>query len=153
MAEGRIQILTHRTEDTVWQQRWLSHPNGAKALAGLVIAVADVAEAAQRFARFTDRPATQSRLGQTVRLDRGRFELVTSQAFAAMLPEVPIPRLPFMGACGLIVESLSHADAVLRRGGLRPRPLGRALAVQFPEELGHGAWLFAEDAADFPWWG
>ena len=29
MPEGRIQALTHRTEHTVWQQRWLSHPNGA----------------------------------------------------------------------------------------------------------------------------
>jgi hypothetical protein len=151
MAEGRIQMLTHRTEDTVWQQRWLTHPNGSVALAGLVIAVADVEEAAQRFVRFTDRTASLSRSGRTVRLDRGRIELVTPGAFTAMLPDVPIPCLPFMGACGLIVESLSHADAVLRRGGLSPRPLGRALAVRFPEELGHGAWLFAEDAADFQW--
>ena len=26
MAEGRIQMLAHRTEDTVWQPRWLTHP-------------------------------------------------------------------------------------------------------------------------------
>ena len=26
MAEGRIQMLAHRTEDTVWQKRWLTHP-------------------------------------------------------------------------------------------------------------------------------
>ena len=31
MPEGRIQILTHRTESTVWQKRWLTHPNGALA--------------------------------------------------------------------------------------------------------------------------
>src|SRR5262249_24945370 len=53
MAEGRIQILTHRTEDTVWQPRWLDHPNGSVGLYGLMIAVADVDEAARRFARFT----------------------------------------------------------------------------------------------------
>ena len=29
MAEGRIQILAHRTENTVWQPRWLTHRNGA----------------------------------------------------------------------------------------------------------------------------
>ena len=29
MPEGRIQMLTHHTEDTVWQPRWLTHPNGA----------------------------------------------------------------------------------------------------------------------------
>ena len=47
MAEGRIQVLTHHTEDAVWQRRWLAHPNGALGLASLAIAVADVDEAAR----------------------------------------------------------------------------------------------------------
>jgi hypothetical protein len=151
MAEGRIQILTHRTENTVWQPRWLDHPNGSISLAGFVIAAADVEEAAQRFSRFTNRPARPSWLGRTVPLDRGRVELVTSEAFTRLLPDIAIPRLPFMGAYGLIVRSLAHADAVLRRGGLQPRRSGAALAVRFPEPLGAGAWLFAEAAAHFPW--
>jgi hypothetical protein len=41
MAEGRMQMLTHRTEAMVWQPRWLSHPNGALALASVMIAVSD----------------------------------------------------------------------------------------------------------------
>ena len=36
MAEGRIQTLTHHTEDAVWQPRWLAHPNGALGLASFV---------------------------------------------------------------------------------------------------------------------
>src|SRR5262245_19849090 len=44
MAEGRIQILTHRTEDAVWQQRWLSHRNGARGLTSVVMVVGDVNE-------------------------------------------------------------------------------------------------------------
>jgi Glyoxalase-like domain len=151
MAEGRIQILTHRTEDTVWQPRWLDHPNGSTAFAGLMIAAADVDETARRFARFTDRPATPSPRGRTLRLDRGRVDLVAPETFAALLPEAPIPGVPFMGAYGLIVRSLAHASAILRQGGLDPRPIGAALAVRFPPELGAGAWLFAERATDFPW--
>jgi hypothetical protein len=42
MPEGRIQMLTHHTEQSVWQQRWLSHPNSALGLIDVVIAVADV---------------------------------------------------------------------------------------------------------------
>jgi hypothetical protein len=149
MAEGRVQILTHHTEGAVWQKRWLSHPNGSLGLAALVIAVADVDEAAQRFARFTDRPATRSRLGRTLRLDRGRVELVTAEAFTALVPGVAIPRLPFMGAYGIIVRSLDQAEGLLRRGGLGARRLGAAMMARFPAELGEGAWLFAESAADF----
>ena len=44
MPEGRIQILTHHTEHTVWQPRWLSHPNGVCELIDVVIAVGDVEE-------------------------------------------------------------------------------------------------------------
>src|SRR6266566_1528582 len=45
MAEGRVQILTHHTEDAVWQTRWLTHPNGAKGLLDVLVAVPDVTEA------------------------------------------------------------------------------------------------------------
>jgi len=34
---------------------------------------------------------------------------------------------------------------------MRTRAIGAALAAPFPEELGVGAWFFAEKASDFPW--
>ncbi len=143
MAEGRIQALTHHTEDAVWQPRWLAHPNGALGLASLVIAVADVDEAAGRFARFTSRPATRTRSGQCVQLDRGRIDLVTPNAFAAVLPELTIPSLPFMGAYGVMVTSLDAAEATLRNGGISLRRVDACLIAPFPHALGHGAWLFS----------
>jgi hypothetical protein len=145
MAEGRIQILTHRTEHAVWQPRWLTHPNGARGLASVVIAVADVEEAAQRFARFTGRVATPIRSGQTILLDRGRIDLVTRDTFAAALPEIAIPALPFIGAYGLIVQSLDAVESILRSGGLPIRRSGDALIAPFPDELGNGVWVFSED--------
>src|SRR5215470_4992823 len=138
MAEGRIQILTHHTEDAVWQQRWLTHPNGARGLASVVIAVADVHEAAARFARFTGRPAMTTRSGQTIELDRGRVELVTRAAFEAALPEIAVPGLPFIGAYGIVVASLDAGATIFARAGLRMRRIGDCLVVPFPEELGHG---------------
>src|SRR5262245_38418760 len=144
MAEGRIQILTHHTEDAVWQKRWLAHPNGARGLVSVVIAVADVEEAAARFVRFTGRRASSTHSGQVVALDRGRVELVSRAAFEAMLPEIAIPGLPFIGAYGIAVASLDAAEASLSRAGLRARRAGDCLVVSFPSELGQGAWLFSE---------
>jgi hypothetical protein len=144
MAEGRIQILTHHTEDAVWQKRWLAHPNGARALASVVIVVADVEEAAARFVRFTGRHATPTRSGQMIALDRGRVELVTRAAFEAALPEIAVMGLPFMGAYGVVVASLDTAGTLLTRAGLRTRRTSDRLVVPFPEELGQGAWLFSE---------
>jgi hypothetical protein len=141
MAEGRIQMLTHHTEHAVWQPRWLSHPNGALGLTGVTIVVADIGEAAARFARFTGRPAQPSEHGCSIALNRGRIALVTASAFARLVPEVRIPALPFIGAYGIEVASLAALAGFVERAAL---PDGGRTVVPFPPELGHGAWLFTE---------
>jgi len=144
MPEGRIQILTHRTEETVWQPRWLAHSNGALALTSIMIVEADPAEAGERFARFTGRAAAPTACGRTVALDRGRVDLVTVEHFAQMLPEAPIPSLPFAAAYGIRVKSLTALEAMLARAGLQQRRRPHDLVVVFPQALGRGAWLFTE---------
>jgi hypothetical protein len=153
MAEGRIQILAHRTENTVWQPRWLVHPNGAQGLIDMVVVTADVAEAADRFVRFTGHGAKPTKFGQAIALDRGQVQLTSRETFVAMFPELAVPRLPFLGAYAIRVQSLAAAEALVRREGLAARRVGGALVVPFPSELGLGAWLFVEKANDLPWRG
>jgi hypothetical protein len=151
MAEGRIQMLAHRTEDTVWQKRWLAHRNGALGLVDLVVASADVDEAANRFVKFTGHAARTTKFGRAIALDRGQVHLFTREAFTALLPDIAVPGLPFLGAYALKVQSVDAAEALLKQQRLPARRLGAALVVPFPEELGLGAWLFVEDAAHLPW--
>jgi Glyoxalase-like domain len=143
MPEGRIQLLTHRTEHVVWQPRWLSHPNGAVGLTRVMIAVGDVNEATARFVRLTGRRARASSSGQTINLDRGRVDLMTVATFSRMFPQIPIPSLPFIGAYGISVTSLGIVERTLMQGGLATQRLGRNLVAIFPQELGCGAWLFS----------
>ena len=89
------------------------------------IAVADVDEAAARFARFTHGRRRATRAGQAVQLDRGRIDLVTRDAFAAALPEIAIPSLPFIGAYGVTVTSLDAVEATLRARRPAVAPRGR----------------------------
>lgn len=151
MAEGRIQILAHRTENTVWQPRWLTHPNGAQGLIDLVVVSADPKEAADRFVRFTGHAATPTKYGQAIILDRGQVQLVSRDAFEAMLPEIAIPQLPFLGAYAVRVQSLAAAETLLQGEGIAMRRLGQALIVPFPSDIGLGAWLFVENGRDLPW--
>jgi hypothetical protein len=148
MPEGRIQLLTHRTEHAVWQRRWLSHPNGAVGLTRVVIAVSDVNEATERFVRLTGRHARASASGQIINLDRGRVDLMTVATFSRMFPQIPIPSLPFIGAYGISVRSLGIVERTLKHGGLSTQRLDQSLVAIFPQELGCGAWLFSgPDAA------
>ena len=151
MPEGRIQILTHHTEHTVWQPRWLSHPNGVCDLIDVVIAVGDVEEAAQRFARFTGRSATATPGGALIRLDRGGVYLVSHHRATEKLPEVPVTSLPFIIGYALGVESLAAAEKAVDGADLEWRALEDGIVATFPTELGEGAWFFIEQPDALPW--
>jgi hypothetical protein len=148
MPEGRIQLLTHRTERMVWQPRWLAHPNGALGLANVAIAVGDVNEASQRFERLTGRQAEESSFGRRIDLDRGCVDLVAAATFAELYPQVPIPSLPFIGAYEIRVGSIETVERILMQGRLSTQRLGQSLIAVFPEELGRGAWVFSCASAD-----
>jgi hypothetical protein len=153
MPEGRIQMLTHHTEHAVWQKRWLTHPNSTIGLIDVVIAVADVEEAAQRFSRFTGRAATRtpSGAGALIRLDRGGINLVSHELAAERLPELAFPTLPFMIGYALRVKSLATAEMTVEAANLTWHSLDGGIAASFPIELGEGAWFFVEDASGLPW--
>ncbi|MFZ0528255.1 MAG: VOC family protein [Xanthobacteraceae bacterium] len=151
MSEGRIQLLTHHTEQAVWQERWLKHPNSAIGLIDVVIAVADVEEAAARFVRFTGRKATRTSGGALIRLDRGGVYLVTHDRVTERLPEVAITSLPFMAGYALCVQSLDAAEAAVDRANLEWRAIDDGIVAAFPSELGEGAWFFVERVSALPW--
>jgi hypothetical protein len=151
MPEGRIQALTHRTEHTVWQPRWLSHPNGARALIDIVIAEADIGEAVERFRRFLDREACADRCGPAFHLNRGRVQLVTPESLERLFPRLVYPDPPFMAAYGIAVASLEQVVACLEVGRVAfSRHDGHVTAL-FPHELGVGGWVFVECAKALPW--
>lgn len=151
MPEGRVQMLTHHTEQAVWQERWLTHPNSAIGLIDAVIAVADVMEAAQRFARFTGRAATRTSGGAVVPLDRGGVYLVSYDRISERLPEVAITRLPYMAGYAVRVQSLAAAETAVDRADLEWHAFEDGIVAAFPAELGRGAWFFVEHAAGLPW--
>jgi hypothetical protein len=151
MPEGRIQMLTHHSEQAVWQKRWLKHSNSAIALIDVVIAVADVEEAAQRFARFTGRAVTSTPSGALIPLDRGGVYLVDHLRATEKLPEVAITALPFIVGYALRVESLAAAEAAIDGADLEWHAFEGGIAAAFPAELGEGAWFFVESASGLPW--
>jgi hypothetical protein len=151
MAEGRIQYLTHHTEDAVWQKRWLAHPNGAKALVDVIAVVANVDEAATRYARFTGRQPVATGMGRSLILNRGGVQFMDRAGFSRLVPALPIPSLPFIAAYAVQVESIIATTGGLRAHGLSFEQRDNMLFVPFPPALGTGAWIFVERLTDLPW--
>jgi hypothetical protein len=62
-----------------------------------------------RLWRLLSKQNVPTSFGQTIALDRGRVDLLPADEFAHLLPEVAIPSLPFVGAYGIRVKSLTLA--------------------------------------------
>jgi hypothetical protein len=153
MAEGRMQMLRHRTEHTVWQPRWLAHPNGALGLLDVVIATADAKEAADRYARFLGCSAKRNAYGHYIQLDRGRVHLASRETMQSLLPAGPDMPPPFIGVYAIRVRSLDCLQRMLDEHRLPCVRRRGALIAPFPKALGLGTWVFVETSADLPWRG
>ena len=78
---------------------------------------------------------------------------MNAASLARLLPRVSAPSLPFIAAYAIRVNSLGAAERALSSGMVAAERSGRMLVAPFPAELGQGAWLFVERAADLPWRG
>lgn len=125
MAEGRIQFCQHHTRDAVWQPRWLTHPNHATGLAGVVLCVADPTEAAQRYARFTGLPAKKMhQTGNVWRLDAARgYLLFVSPAVLQQSLGLTAPALPWIAGCVIDSDDMNATRALVKGERLGERTL------------------------------
>ena len=142
MPEGRVQIVEHHTPELLWQKRWLTHPNGATALLASIVCVADIDEAAGRFARFAQGSVRKSKGAALVQgRGHGAVAITDAGAITALLGVVP-PCLPWIAGTVLHVADLAATRAWLARASVTTRPVGEAaLCAVAPAELG-GLFVF-----------
>jgi hypothetical protein len=136
MPEGRMQFLTHHTEELVWREPFLDHPNGARALVAVWIAAADPGEPAGRFARFTGRSVHCQGEVSIIPLERGSVRVGTPGFLEREFGIVSGPPLPYLAAHEIEVASLARLREHLDATGLSSTPLPGGLAVSLPPALG-----------------
>ncbi len=141
--EGRMQLIQHLTREAIWQERFLTHPNGAVALADVMLAVADPAEAAARFSRLAGQPVVPDPVGGfSLDLPRGRVRLLPGQALEKVLPGVTAPVLPYIA--GISLRTSDQCAAITRIAatqGITTHPVPGGLFIG-PADAGGAALRF-----------
>jgi hypothetical protein len=150
MAEGRVQMLSQNTPDLVWQDSFIARDNAVDALTGVLLCVADPAEAAGRYARFTGKPATGDGSYMTIELDRGRLAVATASHAREMLPGLSVPSLPFMAAAGLASSDLAATRAFLAARGVTLLTEGEGWLCVDPAEAVGGALVIHDGVTTWP---
>ena len=114
MPEGMVFLLRHETPQWLWQAHLLAHPNSAQAFTGIVVQVADLDEAGQRYARYLGMDARTLGRGLVFHLAQGRLMLMPADAMPPGWPAATAPVLPFPAAISVSVADPAKARAVLQ---------------------------------------
>jgi len=118
VAMGRVYFCEHQTPDLVWRPEWQTHPNGACAIARVVVATADPQRTARLFrGLFGDEIVADRNGAQIIAAGAAQVELSTPDAVAAEFGEAAAEaagRTEHMAALGIRVRSLHEAGRCLR---------------------------------------
>jgi hypothetical protein len=145
MPEGRVQVVEHHTPELLWQARWLAHANGASALLASIVCVADVNEAASRFARFAGTTARREKDVTIIESSaHGRVLILDSMAAKSLLG-VAAPSLPWIAGTLLRVDDLHATARYLQQAGCAATAIagGSALVTIAAPTLG-GVFVFTD---------
>ena len=151
MAEGRVQMLTHHTPALVWTPGSTVHDNRAEALTGLLICVADPAEAAARYARFTGKPVSTVGGLATVTLDRGAVTFAGAEEAEDVLPDLDLPNLPYIAGVSLRSANIPATRQALADRAVRPLHSDNQLICLGPRDALGGYLLFHAAGVASPW--
>jgi catechol 2,3-dioxygenase-like lactoylglutathione lyase family enzyme len=128
IAMGRVYFCEHLTSDLVWRPEWQTHPNGATAIARVVVATSDPQRTAKLFRDLFGGDALAERGGRLVMTaGTAQVELTPPNMIAAEFGEAaaePAGRTEFMAGLGIRVRSLHETTQRLRVvPGVRAEPL------------------------------
>jgi hypothetical protein len=151
MPEGRMQFCHHHTPELVWQPQHQNHANRAHSLTGVVLCVADVAEAAARYERFLGLPAQRCEGFRLLQLARGRLHLFDPPGLTAATG-IEAPTTPFIAGFALTSTDLDATRAMLSERGVAIRALAPGVIAVTPDSIATTILLTAPDA-NLPWLG
>jgi catechol 2,3-dioxygenase-like lactoylglutathione lyase family enzyme len=143
--EGLIQAARHRNPEYVHQQRYLTHANGARALAEVVLATSTPEPYARRYETLTNRQAQR-------RIDRWEIDLplvtrllfMSPEEIGIFLPGSLFSPPPSIAAMGFEVEDLARTADVLAKGKFTTIKANGRLIVPAEEALGVAHYFFVK---------
>ena len=126
IAMGRVYFCEHLTPELVWRPEWQAHPNGARAIARVVVATGEPRRTASLFAALFGPDGVAEADGKCViGAGAARVELATPAAIAAEFGDAaadPAGRSEYIAAVELKVGSLAETAERLRGDrGVRDR--------------------------------
>lgn len=135
MPECRVLAIEHLTRDFLWQERYMTHPNGAIALEELVVCVDNPATVATRYERYFGIPASEDGNSRRFTLREGCFVL-TDPDFLRSAHRIEAPTTPYASALKVRTQSLKNTEKHLIENAIKFTETNHGLQVPASEAAG-----------------
>ena len=132
VSEGHFFAIRHLTRDLLWKPALLAHPNGARSLESLTIAVADPADFRKRLASCL---GVEPDAGGAFALAAGRVAIVDAAWLAGHVP-AGAPPLPYIAGISIGVADIVRTADLLATSGVPFEPRGSSVWVAPSEACG-----------------
>ncbi|UAK35878.1 VOC family protein [Nocardia asteroides] len=143
--EALLGVAQHLTREYVHQPRYLSHPNGARAIAAVLIVAADgeFDAVVERYGRILDVPAVRKGPLTVLEMGSGRLELVRTSQAAAVLPGEAAPASSYLAAMTIDVRDPTVARDLVTNAGVPIRETDEGFFVSARDAYGAGLFFVA----------
>lgn len=143
--EGYVGMAQHLTRRYVHQPRYLSHPNGARGLGG-VLMVADDAEfdaITNRYARILQTAPRYEGPVTVLEATAARLEIVRASHAQEVLPGEPVPAPSYLAAMTVVVGDVDDARKIVESSGTATRSTSGGFFVSARHAYGAGLFFTA----------
>ncbi len=143
--EAMLGVAQHLTRKYVHQPRYLSHPNGARAIAAvLIVAADDEADAIiDRYTRILGVPVVRKGARTVLEMSSGQLEIVRASQAETVLPGEPAPASSYLAAMTIAVDDLAVARGIIENSGVPLRQTDEGFFVSAREAYGAGLFFVA----------
>jgi hypothetical protein len=114
MPEGRVLAIQHLTPQYLWQDRYLTHSNGATALDEIVVCVEEPITVVKRYEKFFGKPASEKFNLWKFALRQGNFVITTPETLLTKFDINP-PTTPYAAAMKIKTQGLKTTRGVLEK--------------------------------------
>jgi hypothetical protein len=142
MPEGRVLAIEHITPAYLWQDRYMTHPNGAIALEELIVCVDDPATVADRYERYFGIPASEENDLWRFTLRQGQFVLVTAEILRSEFG-IDTPTTPYAAAIKIRTQTLENTKELLTKTGVTYTDTGHGIQIPASDAAG-ATFIFTE---------
>lgn len=121
---GRVFLCRHETPDVVWRPEYRPHPNGAQALAHVLLVALDPLASAAAYSRLHDDAAgvEAPAAGEArLRIGSASLRILSPQAYLETypgVPDLPVDGFPRFAGLGVRVSDRNAAADLLRSSGV-----------------------------------